>query len=279
MVFKAGILLISLLVGSLALPLNEEQDNSIFFDNTVVNPSIIGGDVSPLVPHMVSLSSGSMIRSFFCGASLISERHVLTAAHCISASLSDGSLSSSIRGKVGSVSQYLGGSDYSFSQGAIHPDYNSRSIKNDIGYLMTSVPVVLGDNVKPVALSFDFVGGDVPTIVNGWGRTVVGGPASLVLRELRPFTVDGEQCVKDVDRRKQELNRPNTPSVDPEIEICAYLRANSGMCHGDSGSALVDLRNNKQIGLASWVLPCARGAPDMFVRVSAYQSWIQQILN
>ncbi|CAG9583008.1 unnamed protein product [Danaus chrysippus] len=279
MVFKAGFLLISLLVGSLALPLNEEQDNSIFFDNTIVNPLIIGGDVSPLVPHMVALSSGIMVRSFFCGGSLISDRIVLTAAHCIRGSVSGGSVSSSVRGKMGSVSQSFGGSDYSFSQGAIHPDYNHRSIKNDIGYLKTSVPVVFGDNVKPVALSFDFVGGDVPTIVNGWGRTVVGGPASPVLRELRPFTVDGEQCVKDVARRARELNRPLTPPVDPEVEVCAYLRASSGMCHGDSGSALVDLRNNKQIGVVSWGLACANRAPDMFARVSAYQSWIQQILN
>ncbi|CAG9583007.1 unnamed protein product [Danaus chrysippus] len=279
MVFKAGIFLISLLVGSLALPLNEELDNSIFFDNTVVNPLIIGGDVSPIVPHMVALSSGIMVRSFFCGASLISDRIVLTAAHCIRGSVSGGTVSSSVRGKVGTVSQSFGGSDYSFSRGAIHPDYDNRLIKNDIGYLMTSVPVVLGDNVKPVALSFDFVGGDVPTIVNGWGRTVVGGPASPILRELRPITVDGEQCIKDVARRGQELNRPNTPPVNPEVEVCTYLAANSGMCHGDSGSALVDLRNNKQIGIVSWGLPCARGAPDMFARVSAYQSWIQQILN
>lgn len=59
----------------------------------------------------------------------------------------------------------------------------------------------------------------------------VGGPASPVLRELRPITVDGEQCVKDVARRGQELNRPNTPPVDPEVEVCTYLGANSGMCH------------------------------------------------
>ncbi|OWR53602.1 serine protease 33 [Danaus plexippus plexippus] len=279
MVFKAGILLMTLLVGSLALPLNGEQDNSIFFENTIVNPLIIGGVASPIVPHMVALSSGVMVRSFFCGASLISDKHVLTAAHCIRSVLSGGSVTSSVRGKIGSVSQSFGGSDYSFSQGAIHPDYNNNLIKNDIGYLITSSPVVFGNNVKPVALSFDFVGGDVPTIVNGWGRTVVGGPASPVLRELRPITVDGEQCVKDVARRGQELNRPNTPPVDPEVEVCTYLGANSGMCHGDSGSALVDLRNNKQIGIVSWGLPCARGAPDMFARVSAYQSWLQQILN
>ncbi|CAG9583010.1 unnamed protein product [Danaus chrysippus] len=279
MVFKAGILLTTLLVGSLALPLNEEQDNSIFFDNTVVNPLIVGGDVSPIVPHMVALSSGTMVRSFFCGGSLISERHVLTAAHCIRSSVLSGSILRSVRGKIGSASQMFGGFDYTFSQGAIHPDFDIKLIKNDIGYLITSVPVVLGENVKPVALSFDFVGADVPTIVNGWGRTVVGGPASPVLRELRPFTVDGEECVKVVAKRAQELNRPYIQPVDPEVEICAYLRASSGMCHGDSGSALVDLRNNKQIGVVSWGLACANRAPDMFARVSAYQSWIQQILN
>ena len=46
---------------------------------------------------------------------------------------------------------------------------------------------------------------------------------------------------------------------------------------GDSGGPLV--ANNKVIGIASFVKPCAEGKPDVFTRVSAYLSWIKKIMD
>jgi trypsin len=46
------------------------------------------------------------------------------------------------------------------------------------------------------------------------------------------------------------------------------------MSQGDSGSALV--ANGVQIGIVSFVTPCALGIPDKFVKVSAYQDWIKE---
>lgn len=45
---------------------------------------------------------------------------------------------------------------------------------------------------------------------------------------------------------------------------------------GDSGSALVRVSDGQQVGVVSWGFPCARGAPDMFVRVSAFGDWLQE---
>lgn len=41
---------------------------------------------------------------------------------------------------------------------------------------------------------------------------------------------------------------------------------------GDSGSPLV--ANDIQIGLASFVRPCAIGYPDVYTRVSAFKDWL-----
>jgi len=46
------------------------------------------------------------------------------------------------------------------------------------------------------------------------------------------------------------------------------------MLQGDSGSAL--LAEGVQIGIASFVTPCALGEPDVFTKVSAHQSWIKE---
>jgi len=43
---------------------------------------------------------------------------------------------------------------------------------------------------------------------------------------------------------------------------------------GDSGSAL--LANGVQIGIASFVTPCAQGIADKFIKVSAYRDWLKE---
>jgi hypothetical protein len=49
---------------------------------------------------------------------------------------------------------------------------------------------------------------------------------------------------------------------------------NQRFFQGDSGSPLV--ANDVQIGLASFVRPCAVGYPDVYTRVSAFKDWIAQ---
>lgn len=48
---------------------------------------IVGGSVAPdgFAPFAVSLRSGIIIKSHFCGGSLISPDFVATAAHCVDA--------------------------------------------------------------------------------------------------------------------------------------------------------------------------------------------------
>ncbi|KAL6447949.1 hypothetical protein ACFW04_000185 [Cataglyphis niger] len=50
-----------------------------------------------------------------------------------------------------------------------------------------------------------------------------------------------------------------------------------GTTNGDSGGPLV--ADNEQIGVVSWGIPCARGRPDVFTRVSSYMNWIKQHLE
>lgn len=58
-----------------------------------------------------------------------------------------------------------------------------------------------------------------------------------------------------------------------EEEICVFNSNDSGVCNGDSGSPLVD--NGLQIAVASWVVQCAEGFPDVFTRTLPYLDWIE----
>ncbi|KAJ8719349.1 hypothetical protein PYW08_011524 [Mythimna loreyi] len=271
---KTGLLVFTLLVGCFALP-TPEDDMSIFFDHTDPEARIVGGTQAPAGshPHMVAMTTGTLLKSFLCGASLITQRTVLTAAHCIRGAFVAGSLSSSTRVTVGTNRWNSGGQTYSLTRHAIHPQYNQNNIKNDIGVMITSSTVILNNQVRTVPITYAFIGGGVASIVAGWGRTRAGGSLSATLLELRVNTITGADCVQRVQRASVDLNI-RAPPVDPNIEVCTLHSTGFGTCNGDSGSALRRNDNGQQFGIVSWGFPCARGAPDMFVRVSAYQSWL-----
>ncbi|KAJ8719975.1 hypothetical protein PYW07_012018 [Mythimna separata] len=275
MYFKTGLLVITLLVGCFALP-TPEDDMSIFFDHTDPEARIVGGTQAAAGshPHMVAMTTGTITRNFLCGGSLITQRTVLTAAHCIAAAVSGGSLSSGLRVTVGTNRWNSGGQTYTLLRHVNHAQYNPSTIKNDIGVLITSSTVVLNNQVRTVPITYAFIGGGVASRVAGWGRIRAGGALSATLLELRVNTITGQDCVTRVARASIDLN-VRAPPVDANIEVCTLHSPGFGTCNGDSGSALRRVDNGQQFGIVSWGFPCARGAPDMFVRISAYQNWLR----
>ncbi|KAI5642886.1 trypsin domain-containing protein [Phthorimaea operculella] len=276
---KVGILLIAILAGCFADPLPNSRfaDSDLFYHVDPTARVVGGSQAAPgSVPYMVALSQGLLIRGFVCGGSILTQRTVLTAAHCIEAVIGFGSqLSSSLRVTVGTDRWNTGGQTLSLQRNVTHANYVSDLIKNDIGILITSSNIVFSARVVPVIPNFDFVGAGVAARAAGWGRTRFGGPISATLMELLVQTVDGERCIREVAEAGAILGMA-VPDVEPHIELCTLhpLGSGTGMCHGDSGSALVRVDNGQQIGIVSWGVPCAHGAPDMFVRLSAYRDWL-----
>ncbi|XP_047534281.1 chymotrypsin-2-like isoform X1 [Vanessa atalanta] len=277
MSLQVGLLFVTLLVGSYAFPA-QEQNKSMFFNHTEPLVRIVGGTTARRVPFIVALSTGVYIRNFVCGGSLITDRYVMTAAHCIQAVFNGERLLNSLRATVGTNRWNSGGTIYRIASNITHPNYVHSIIKNDIGFLITAEKVVMSTAVQPVVLNYDFVGAGVATTVIGWGRTSTNGSISRNLLQLSATVIDGNQCVKEVADRASQLNM-RVSAVQPHIEICTFLASGRGTCNGDSGSPLIQSDRQQQIGLVSWGLSCARGAPDMFVRISAYRSWIEQSIR
>ncbi|CAH0400132.1 unnamed protein product [Chilo suppressalis] len=283
MALKSIIIFVTILLGCLALPA-PESDLSQFFEHVDVHAQgrIVGGSVASdgSHPHMVALSNGELIRSLICGGSILTQRTVLTAAHCIAAVYRVGSLARGVRLIVGTNRWARGGTLYRVTSNATHEHYVPATVKNDLGVFYTSTPIVFSATIRPIFLDFEYVGADVQTRAAGWGRTRHQGSVSAQLLELDVPTISGTQCVEDM-ARIVAANDMRSPPVEPHIELCTLhpVGAGRGMCTGDSGSALVRLDRGTQIGIVSWGVPCARGAPDMFVRVSAYEDWFQRVIR
>ncbi|CAH2041744.1 unnamed protein product, partial [Iphiclides podalirius] len=263
-------------------------DGHPFVGHHKLDPSsrIIGGVAAPegYAPHMAALVWGEAVKSLVCGGSIVTSTHVLTAAHCIDPMVVHGELLPSFRVVVGSNQWASSDNVAKVSRYINHPNWNPANIKNDIGVLFLAEELGLNDRVAVVPLSFDYVEGVVDSYVTGWGRVGVQIENDVVnlfpipddLQLLYVETISPQSCAMGL-REASDKYGP-APPMDPKTEICTFHSVGHGMCNGDSGSAMVSKATGHQIGIVSWGFPCAVGAPDVFVRVSAFKEFLMPLL-
>ncbi|XP_046747998.1 chymotrypsin-2-like [Diprion similis] len=209
-------------------------------------------------PYTVSLRS---YNSHFCGGSIISNRWILTAAHCIS-----GIQPSQITVVAGTNRLDSGGDFYQALRTVINPNWNSLLTRNDIALIEVNREIVFGDKVGPIALpTEDFNKVGYWAELSGWGSVRLIPPvAKNELQYVFLPVIDQDQC----------LSRSFKTT---DANICTSTRTGQGACYGDSGSPLV--AEGVQIGLVSWGTLCAFGQPDVHTRVWSFVDWIKETIN
>merc|ERR1712218_453937 len=199
-------------------------------------------------------------RSPWCGGTLISSTHVLTAAHCTQSD------ASSIRVILGEHN--IADSDFNrvdVAEIINHPNYNPQTTDNDYAILRLANPVTFTNEVSPACLPADlsntFAG--VLATVTGWGTLSSGGSQPTVLQEVDVTVTTNTEC-------------NNAYGSITANMVCA---ADSGKdsCQGDSGGPMIAPENGRQalIGVVSWGRGCAfEGFPGVYARVTEKMDWI-----
>lgn len=266
----------------LALPLTSIANTEASLDKQDISATIIGGEKTslnqlPFFARLLLHRTGQ--NQFFntCGGSIVNDRFILTAAHCVTSDkFTNGWNTGDLRVLVKNptlddvnISEFK-----KVSRIILHPDYNeSDNFINDIALLELSYPIT--DNVQSITLPQDF--GDYSDVsvyqIFGLGQTSsqdTSLPTYLRWAELEPLP--DSECANMV----YEFHSQET--------ICANGfedREYTSGCFGDSGGPLTYVDEEgiyQQIGITSYgSQECEiEDFPSVFTEVLNYTSWIEE---
>jgi len=274
-----------------------ERSNSVLEDRAIntcgcapVSSSnrIVGGkEVNPKgkLPYQVFFQGCAGMRGCsICGGTIVNKRFVLTAAHCYN------SMFTTMQVIVGEHNVCDGNPQGSPNEGGklikvkkmtLHPDYNSRTIDNDIAVLELAEDLTFTKKIKPACLpsseTKDYSGS--ASTVSGWGGTIGYGPNDQQPQQPRQCTL--KETIVKLLKGSDPMCSKYLKTSSSKIKLCAFAK-DTDACQGDSGGPLTVPENGKYtlVGVVSYGSGCASSStPGVYVRVQGFLPWIKNLIS
>ncbi|XP_064555563.1 trypsin-like [Drosophila montana] len=235
---------------------------------------IVGGTATDIAktPYQVSLRLKKIDRRQFgrghiCGGTVISQRLIATAAHC----LFDGrrrSMRSARDFVVVMGNSYLQSRSgamlqYNVQKLIAHPQYNPSDLQNDIALLFINGYIPWRSSARALPLAKEAAEVGTPCLISGWGSTYSGGSTSPTLQSATVPVISQRDC----SRKYGYIST---------AQICAgYMSGGIDSCQGDSGGPLQCY--NTLVGIVSFGRFCAaQDSPGVYTSVAYYIDWIKR---
>ncbi|KAF5283000.1 hypothetical protein FQA39_LY04871 [Lamprigera yunnana] len=218
------------------------------------------------------------VTGFAGSGALITPNVVITAAHRVYG----------VRANPSWLFVYMGvydpkqlGTRLSVSRVFVHPQFNPRTLLNDIALLTLSSPIpnlphTLINTVCLPPPSFNFVGRTCS--VSGWGQTDFSSndAPALQQKQVNVTVVSYARCYASMSN-PLVLGTNAKFYLDPVGEICAGGEPSRDACTQDGGSPLVCYLNGRFVlaGLVIWGVGCGdSGVYGVYINIPYYINWI-----
>lgn len=264
-------------------------------DNDGINPSIGGLNMNETMrivngedasvgswPWQVKVSPCSKWKcTYLCGGSILSDRWVMTAAHCVPFgwNLYGNTQYGTITAGMHVLNQRNSNTrDYAISHIVPHEGWNRYLRTNDVALVRSANAFVFSQNVQPVCTpSADICFNPETTcIVTGWGYTEERGNIATALQELAVKIIKFSDCNQEGAYKDM---------VYDDSQICAgWMAGGKDSCAGDSGGPLV-CRTGMNMpwmlyGVVSWGWGCARAQkPGVYSKMTHFKDWIDRSMR
>uniref|UniRef100_A0A8C3QV51 Peptidase S1 domain-containing protein n=1 Tax=Cyanoderma ruficeps TaxID=181631 RepID=A0A8C3QV51_9PASS len=225
----------------------------------------------PLLPQVLLVNSEGL---GFCGASIVNEKWVMTAAHCLKPDYTH-----NLTAVAGEHLGRRGGTQGLHWLDKVvrllpHPTYNAsiNEYHNDIALLELDQPLTFNSYVTPICLgSHEFTNALLKQgvgTVSSWGKQFFCSCKATTLQVLKVPFVDQPTCLK------------STSTTILKNMLCAgFSSGGRDTCKGDSGRPYTMETEGTWFltGITSWGEECALpGKYSIYTRVSKYVKWIKQ---
>jgi secreted trypsin-like serine protease len=275
------------------------------FGGNAAEPGAWPFQVALLATQKLDASPESQGAAQFCGASLISDTFVLTAAHCL---FRDGRpvAPETVTALIGAT-HLSEGKRFAVSEVIVHDGYSEMNLDNDIALLRLAQP----SDAPTIALPDADAPDSGKTTVIGWGRMENGGfPNDLMQAELdlqpnaacntgikQIYARDLSVALAQLSTRMRYTEAGIGAATDAILKdmrdpltanmLCAGTTSGvRDACNGDSGGPLFVIDGDKrtQVGVVSWgegpfdaTAACGhRNAYGVYTRLANYRDWLAQ---